>query len=72
MSNFDDSKKPAIMEPEKSEKEKEEKKLEKELKTLVLKMKNENTALNKILTQLKIKEETEENKKINTNKLISK
>ena len=60
------------MEPEKSEKEKEEKKLEKELKTLVLKMKNENTALNKILTQLKIKEETEENKKINTNKLISK
>ena len=60
------------MEPEKSDKEKEEKKLEKELKTLVLKMKNENTALNKILTQLKIKEETEENKKINTNKLISK
>lgn len=58
------------MEPEKSDKAEE--KLEKELKTLVLKMKNENTALNKILTQLKIKEEAEENKKINTNKPISK
>ncbi len=33
-----------------------EEKLEKELKSLVLKMKNENTALNKILVQLKSKE----------------
>jgi hypothetical protein len=55
------------MEPEKSDKEKEEKKLEKELKTLVLKMKNENTALNKILTQLKIKEETLFDKKLDIN-----
>jgi len=33
-----------------------EEKLERELKTLVSRMKNENTALNKILTQLKTKE----------------
>ncbi len=33
-----------------------EEQLEKELKTLVSKMKNENTALNKILVQLKSKE----------------
>lgn len=34
-----------------------EEKLDKELKTFVSKMKSENTALNKILTQLKSKEE---------------
>jgi hypothetical protein len=33
-----------------------EEKLEKEMKTLLLKMKNENTALNKILSKLKSKE----------------
>ena len=37
----------------------EEEKLEMELKKLVSRMKNENSALNKILTQLKDKEEVQ-------------
>jgi hypothetical protein len=43
------------MEPKKINKD--EDKLEKELKTLVSKMKSENSALNKILNQLTAKEE---------------
>jgi len=41
----------------------EEQKLEMELKTLVSRMKNENTALNKILTRLKDKEEVQSDAK---------
>jgi|WetSurMetagenome_2_1015567.scaffolds.fasta_scaffold1667395_1 hypothetical protein len=46
----------------------EENKLEKELKTLVSRMKNENTALNKILTQLKDKEDAQFDAKMKINK----
>jgi len=46
----------------------EEDKLEKELKTLVSRMKNENTALNKILTQLKDKENAQFDEKMKVNK----
>lgn len=58
------------MEPEKTDKEKE--KLEKDLKTLVLKMKNENTALNKILNQLKTNEQVRTGSKDNANELTKK
>jgi hypothetical protein len=46
----------------------DEEKLEKELQTLVLRMKNENTALNKILTQLKDKEDAQFDAKMKVNK----
>jgi hypothetical protein len=46
----------------------EEDKLEKELKILVSRMKNENTALNKILTQLKVKEDAQFDAKMKVNK----
>jgi hypothetical protein len=55
------------MEPNKTIKE--EDKLEKELKTLVSRMKNENSALKKIL--FKLKEENEQNDVKNNNTKIS-
>jgi hypothetical protein len=50
----------------------EEEKLEKELKALVSRMKNENAALNKILVQLKSKGDEMPEEKISTSKLINK
>jgi hypothetical protein len=49
-----------------------EEKLEKELKNLVSRMKNENAALNKILVQLKSKGDEMPEEKISTNKLKNK
>lgn len=67
MVNFDVLIKPYnIMKPKTITNEKD--KLEKELKTLVSRMKNENTALNKILTQLKDKEDAQFDAKMKVNK----